>query len=97
MVGGQVEVSATEYHPLVRRISDARAEFTLQLEHSPRGIGSTMPPGGFYMMAADLVRQAPRRTQVDIYYATMAKNGSSILAAVQAWTSGQRAACPTLD
>jgi len=97
MVGGQMEVSGTSYTPSVRRVSDAKAEFTLQLEHSPRGIGPDMPAGGFYMMAADLVRQAPERTQVDLYYATMAQNSDEILGAVRAWTSGEPAACPELE
>lgn len=97
MVGGQMEVSSTEYTFSVRRVSDAKAEFTLQIEHSPRGVGSEMPEGGFYMMAADLVRQSAEQTRVDLYYATMAANGDAILEAVRAWTSGNPADCPTLE
>src|SRR5262245_32401799 len=49
MVGGQMEVSATEWHPTVRRVSATKGEFTLQIEHWPRGVGPNMPEGGFFM------------------------------------------------
>src|SRR5882762_11996582 len=66
-VGNQMEVSSSDYNPTLKRVGRNRAEFALQVVHRPRAIGSTPPPGGLYIMAADLKAIAKDRMEVDLY------------------------------
>src|SRR6266850_2012224 len=66
-VGNQMEVSSSDYNPTLKRVGGNRAEFALQVVHRPRAIGSTPPPGGLYIMAADLKALAKDRMEVVLY------------------------------
>jgi hypothetical protein len=91
---GYVERSSSTYHPTLRRLDDERAEFTLQVEHHPRGVGHTPPPGGLFMIAADLRSTGGGRTEVVLYQPKMGvkKIGESL----RQWLSGDPAPCPKL-
>ena len=91
---GYVERSSSTYHPTLRRLDDARAEFTLQVEHNPRAVGHTPPPGGLFMIAADLRSTDGGRTEVVLYQPKMGvkKIGESL----RQWLSGDPSPCPEL-
>jgi len=91
---GYVEHSSSTYHPTVRRIDDGRAEFTLQVEHFPRGVGHTPPPGGLFMLAADLKSVDDGHTEVVLYRPKI--GGGKIAESLKQWLSGDPAPCPKL-
>jgi hypothetical protein len=91
---GYVERSSSEFHPTLRRPSGERAEFTLQVEHHPRGVGHTPPEGGLYMMAADLRASGAGRTEIVLYRPKI--GAGKITDSLKQWLSGEPAACPKL-
>jgi hypothetical protein len=68
---GYWERSSSDYSPTLRRLGPDRAEFTLQVAHNPRGVGHTPPPGGLYLMVADVKRAGASRTEVVLYSPTI--------------------------
>jgi hypothetical protein len=93
-VGNQMEVSSSDYNPTLKRAGKNKAEFALQVVHRPRGVGHTPPPGGLYIMAADLKALAKDRTEVVLYIPTIGfKNISKTL---RLWAAGEDADCPKL-
>src|SRR5262245_18361356 len=64
---GYVERSSSDCNTTVRRVATDKAEFTLQVAHNPRGVGHTPPPGGLFMMAADLRSIDANHTEVVLY------------------------------
>jgi hypothetical protein len=64
-------LEARDYNPTLKRLGPDRAEFSLQVIHRPRGVGATPPPGGLYIMAADLKRAGAARTEVVLYRPSM--------------------------
>lgn len=93
-VGTHVEVSSSDYNPHVRRVAAGRAEFTLQVQHRPRGVGHTPPAGGLYIMAADLESQGQGRTAVTLYRPTI--GFKPIYKTVTRWLMGEDEDCPKL-
>ena len=91
---GYVEVSSSDYTPTLRRIDKERAEFTLQVAHNPRGVGHTPPPGGLYMMAADLRSIDADHTEIVIYRPGIGVK--KILESMRQWLAGDPAPCPKL-
>src|SRR5262249_28741585 len=65
------ERSSSDYNPTLRRTGTDQAEFTLQVVNRPAGVGHTPPPGGLYIMAADLRRLDASRTEIRLYHPTM--------------------------
>ena len=94
MVGGQVEVASTTYTPKLTKTAEGRAEFSLQILHRPRGLGPDPPPGGYFLMAADIEALGAEQTRVVTYEPTMGH--SEIVAAVREWAKGEDAPCPEL-
>jgi hypothetical protein len=90
---GYVERSSTDYNPSVRLVGKDRAEFTLQVEHNPRGVGASPPPGGLYYMAADL-RSVGGGTEIVLYRPTL--GAKKIVASLKQWFDGDPAPCPKL-
>jgi hypothetical protein len=91
---GYHEVSSSDYNPTLKRVGGNRAEFALQVVHRPRAVGSSPPPGGLYIMAADLKAVAKDRTEVVLYIPTIGfKNISKTL---RLWAAGEDADCPKL-
>ena len=90
---GYVERSSSDYNPTVRRVGNDRAEFTLQVAHNPRGVGHTPPPGGLFMMAADL-RSAGNGTEIVLYRSTMGVK--KLVASLKDWFAGEASPCPKL-
>ncbi len=90
---GYVERSSTDYNPTLRHVSTDGAEFTLQVEHHPRAVGSTPPPGGLFMMAADL-RSSGEGTEIVLYRPKI--GAGKITDSLKRWLSGEPAPCPKL-
>ena len=91
---GYHEVSSSDYNPTLKRVGKNKAEFALQVVHRPRGVGHTPPPGGLFIMAADLKSVAKNRTEVNFYQPTIGfKNISKTL---RLWFAGEDADCPKL-
>lgn len=93
-VGDQMEVSSSDYNPTLRMAGPGRAEFALQVVHRPRGIGHTPPPGGLYVMAADIRSLGRGRTEIVLYRPTM--GFKAIVKSFRQWAAGEDAACPKL-
>ncbi len=90
---GYVERSSSDYTPTVRRVGKDRAEFTLQVAHNPRGVGHTPPPGGLFMMAADL-RSIGGGTEIVLYRPKIGVK--KIVASLKEWFAADPAPCPKL-
>ena len=91
---GYVETSSSDYNPTLKRLAPERAEFTLQVVHRPRGVGHTPPPGGLYIMAADLKRASVSRTEVVLYRPTI--GFKDITKSFLQWAEGSGTDCPKL-
>jgi len=92
--GNQVEVTSSDYNPTLRRPGPDRAEFSLQVIHRPRGVGAIPPPGGPYIMAADLKRAGAARTAVVLYRPSM--GFKDITKGFMQWVDGKSSDCPKL-
>jgi len=92
-VGGQMEVSSSDYNPTLKRIGRDRAEFSLQVVHRPRGIGEVTGPGGLYVFAADLAR-AGGGTEVTLYRPSIGYK--EITKSFTAWVDGRSTDCPKM-
>ena len=90
---GYVERSSTDYNPTLRRLGTEGAEFTLQVEHHPRGVGHRPPPGGLFMMAADL-RATGGGTEIVLYRPKIGPG--KITDSLKKWLSADPAPCPKL-
>lgn len=93
-VGTHTEVSSSDYNPTLRKSGAAAAEFTLQVVHRPRGVGHTPPPGGLYVMAADLKALPGGKTRVVLYHPTI--GFKNVVKSFKAWLAGEDAACPKI-
>ena len=91
---GYVEKSSTDYNPTVRRIAADRAEFTLQIAYTPRGVGDAPPPGGLFMLAADLQSIDGVRTEIVLYKPKIGVK--TIASSLMHWFAGDPAPCPKL-
>ena len=93
-VGNQMEVSSSDYNPTLRKVGADKAELSLQVVHRPRGIGPTIPPGGLYIMAADVRSTGKGRTEVVLYRPTMGYK--DLTRTLRQWTAGEDADCPKM-
>lgn len=94
MVGNQMEVSSSDYNPTLKRVGAGKAEFALQVVHRPRGVGHKPPPGGLYVMAADLRSIGKGRTEVVLYRPTI--GFKKITRSFAQWAMGEAEDCPKL-
>ncbi|MGH2393487.1 MAG: hypothetical protein ACRDGH_08340 [Candidatus Limnocylindria bacterium] len=83
------------YRSSVQTRATNRAEFTMQVTHSPRGVGADAPPGGFYLMVADIEAVSPDNLRINLYRPTLG-HGAAV-DAVRSWISGRNDACPSLS
>ena len=93
-VGTHMEVSSSDYNPTLERIDDDSAEFSLQVEHRPRGVGHKPPPGGLYLMAADITALGDDRSEIVLYRPTL--GFKKIAASFRSWVEGSAAGCPRM-
>jgi hypothetical protein len=93
-VGTHMEVSSSDYNPTLRMAGGNKAEFTLQVIHRPRGVGHTPPPGGLYVLAADIRSLGKGRTEVVLYRSTI--GFKKIIAGLKKWAAGEDADCPKM-
>ena len=88
------ERSQSTYRANVVRHSANRAEFTMQVKHNPRGVGADPPPGGYYLIVADIEEASPSSIKVNLYRPTMG-HGDTV-DAIRNWLQGKDDACPKL-
>lgn len=93
-VGTHMEVSSSDYNPTLERIDADSAAFALQVEHRPRGVGHKPPPGGLYVMAADLTAIDEHRSEIVLYRPTM--GFKKIAVSFKGWLDGSNEGCPKL-
>ena len=93
-VGNQLEVSSSDFNPTLRKVGGDKVEFSLQVVNRPRGIGPTIPPGGLYVMAADVRSKGKGRTEVVLYRPTMGYK--DLTRTLRQWTAGEDADCPKM-
>jgi hypothetical protein len=92
---GYWERSSSDYNPTVRRGGkNGKGEFALQVIHRPRAVGSTPPPGGLYIMAADMRSLGGGRTEIMFYQPTI--GFKKIARSVKSWLSGEDVPCPKM-
>lgn len=91
---GYVERSSSDYTPTLRRAGKGRAEFTLQVAHNPRGVSAPPPPGGIFIVAADLKSIAGNRTEIVLYRPTIGVK--KVVASLKQWLDGDPALCPKM-
>ena len=91
---GYVERSSSDYNPTLKRLGDDQAELAVQVVHTPRAVGSTPPPNGLYIFAADLKRAADGKTEIQLYRPTI--GFKEITKSFQEWVEGRSTACPKL-
>jgi len=91
---GYVERSSSDYNPTIQLLGRDRAAFTLQVVHNPRAVGSTPPPGGLYVMAADLRSIDGDRTEIVLYRPTI--GFKNVVESLKKWLDGDDAPCPKL-
>ncbi len=94
MKGMYQERSRSTYRASVQTPAANRAEFTMQVMHNPRGVGADPPPGGFYLMVADIEAASPNSFRVNLYRPTLG-HGDTV-DAVRNWLNGKGDACPKL-
>ncbi|HEY7366182.1 MAG TPA: hypothetical protein VIE37_18940 [Methylomirabilota bacterium] len=83
------------YRSSVQTPATNRAEFTMQVTHSPRGVGADAPPGGFFLMVADIEAVSPDSLRVNLYRPTLG-HGAAV-DAVRNWINGKDDGCPSLS
>jgi hypothetical protein len=91
---GYTERSSSDFNPTLRRLGPDQAEFTLQVAHRPRGVGHTPPPGGLFLMVADLKRLDDSRTEVVLYRPTIGYK--DLARSFMSWAEGTSTDCPKL-
>lgn len=87
------EYSFINFTPTLKQTASGVAEFALQIDHWPPISGPAQPPGGRFLMAADLTAEG-NGTRIDIYAPTIGFD--PIVEAFKAWLRGENATCPRL-
>jgi hypothetical protein len=88
---GYVEHSSSTYVPSMEKLGE-RSEFTLRVQHRPRGVGS--PPDGVFLLAVDMASEGKRATKAELFSPTI--GFTHIGDAVRSWLKGENAPCPEL-
>lgn len=88
---GQVRGSTT-YHSTTRTTGAGTAEMTIQMDVIA---ANKKPPGGYFMVLADLEAVTPTRTRVAVHGPDLSA-WSDALGSVFIWASGQKRNCPKL-
>lgn len=91
---GYTEHSSSDYNPTLRKAGAGKAEFALQVVHRPRAIGENAPPGGMYVMAADIRSLGKGRTELVVYLPTMGYK--RVARSLKEWAAGENTDCPKL-
>jgi len=97
MSGYQVEHSVVIFRCKLTG-EGGQAELVLQKENFPRGIGPTMPEGGWFWLIADLEAQSPQETRVTTYAKSGIFSGKAgtALEALKQWAQGNDMPAPPL-
>jgi hypothetical protein len=83
-----------DYHTSVKTVSATRAELTIQFTSKGITYVQKVPEGGFYHMAVDVERLTPSTTRLT-YYGPSFDSSKNNWKAIQQWSEGQAAACPS--
>lgn len=82
-------VESVRYRSHSKMTSHKTGEMVIQMDKKATG---KMPPGGYYVMLADIERIAKNKTNVTIYGASVGYD--NVFESVFAWARGQRQKCP---
>lgn len=88
---GQV-LGSTTYHSATQTTGARTAEMTIQMDIT---LANRKPPGGYFMVLADLEAVTPTRTRVAVHGPDLSA-WSDALGSVFTWASGQKRDCPKL-
>ena len=84
MGGGSVSTLSVQNNQRVERVSPNKAEITVQQYHSSTVMQSE---GGFYLLAADVLRRDNKSVRIDFY---TAKHYAVIADAIEKWAQGSQ-------
>lgn len=93
-VGDHMEVTSSDYNPTLKKVGASKIEFALQVVHRPRAIGEKAPPGGLYLMAADIRPLGASRSEVVLYRPTI--GFKKIVNSLKEWVAGENTDCPKM-
>ena len=90
---GDMSVGRVIYRPKLQLVGPRSAELTLQM--GPTSPGIKVPPGGPFIMLADIVpASVPGETRLTVYGRTNAKERTIADESLPAWALGTPAKCP---
>jgi hypothetical protein len=84
MSGGGMSTLSVQNNQRVERVSRDKAEVTVQQYHSSTAMQSE---GGFYLLAADVLRRDKKSVRIDFY---TAKHYAGIADAIEKWAQGSK-------
>ena len=84
MGGGSMSTLSVQNNQRVERVSPNKAEITVQQYHSSTVMQSK---GGFYLLAADVLRLDNKSVRIDFY---TAKHYAGIADAIEKWAQGSQ-------
>ncbi len=90
--GANVSASRSTYRPSVEKSGHQSASLILQVIHSPQPVGATIPPGGLYMLIADINGVSANETRLVMYGGSVGQ--AELFAGVEQWLGGQDKNCP---
>ena len=91
--GYGISPSSITYNPTIRVTGKGKAEFTMQVIHSPRGT-AIVPPGGIYSIAVDIAKISKYKTKILIYAPSFGFD--NIVSSIKSWSKGITVECPDL-
>ena len=89
--GANVSSGTTTYKPSLRRDGDALATLVLQAVYSPKPVGSTMPPGGYFIALADM---RPASGGTELTMAGGSAGHGALYDGIKQWARTGSGACP---
>jgi hypothetical protein len=84
MSGSSLSSLSVQNNQRLERVNPNKAEITVQQYHSSTLMQSE---GGFYLLAADILRQDSKSVRIDFY---TAKHYANIAAAIEKWAQGSQ-------
>jgi hypothetical protein len=85
---------STTYHPKVEVTANNAAVLSVQEEYGDKRANTGAPPGGIFVLAAEIRAAGASRTDVEIYYVSARGPMAEFL---KKWAAGDKARCPALS
>lgn len=83
---------STTYHPKIESIRNGAVALSVQEEYNDRP-QSGAPPGGIFVVVAEIHGAGNNKTRVDIYYLS---SRGKIVDPLKQWINGDKRQCPSL-